>query len=175
MWHWLLWKSPASSSHWALSLFPSSSKCYGETVALASVPSSLLLVRLGFGSYLEGGGMLLHLLCSLFTVSHGCSLLAVGGLERLDFQWGTGVLLSYLKLMCQRTKARMGKALGGQDSQPDPEPRDWTNAAVVEVCNPPGFFQNNLQVLEQKLNNWLGFSQRGWCVGRWKLLQNYSP
>lgn len=161
MWHWLLWKSPASSSHWALSLFPSSSKCYGETVALASIPSSLLLVRLGFGSYLEGGGMLLHLLCSLFTVSCGCSLLAVGGLERLDFQWGTGVLLSYLKLMCQRTKARMGKALRGQDSQPDPEPRDWTNAAVVEVCNPPGFFQNNPASVRTKAEQLVRFQPAG--------------
>lgn len=47
---------------------PSSSMFYGETVALASVPSSLLLMRLGFGSCLVSRGQLLHLVCSLFTV-----------------------------------------------------------------------------------------------------------
>lgn len=44
--------------------FPSSSKCYGGTAALESVPGSLLLERAGSGSHLEGGGMLLHLLGS---------------------------------------------------------------------------------------------------------------
>lgn len=46
--------------------FPSSSKFYGEMVVLASVPSSLLMVRLGFGSYLESGETLFRIMCCPF-------------------------------------------------------------------------------------------------------------
>lgn len=64
--------------------FPSSSKCYGETVALASAPRSLLLARPGFGSPLEGGECcyISWALFSPLTVA----VLSVGGLERLHFQ-----------------------------------------------------------------------------------------
>lgn len=121
--------------------FPSSSKCYGETVALASVPSSLLLVRPGFGSHLEGGGMLFHLLGSLFSVCCGSSLSALVGWN--GFTSSKALVPYYLQICVPEDNSKDGNGSQGGGFSDWPRTRDWTNVAVVEICIPTVFFQNN--------------------------------